>query len=187
MHLQSSRCRFWLVMYTDPDISLFGMKSRSFSGGKKLVWSESCLPVEWWHLGAPARCELKHRLAPSTAGWHTTQGKIMAFLSRNWNPVLKPEHYRNNPCPEQLALFQGSNCESKMLLCQDLLWSICFSLWLGGVLFGWVMTFGSSRMNLASRKVFSVLCCPLLAAMRCLRQCLCLLWYPHSSHRLPCG
>lgn len=37
----------------------------------------------------------------------SAQGKIMFFLSRSLEPRLKLKCYRNNPCPEQLALFQG--------------------------------------------------------------------------------
>lgn len=35
------------------------------------------------------------------------QGKIVFFPSRSFEPRLKLKCYRNNPCPEQLALFQG--------------------------------------------------------------------------------
>ena len=35
------------------------------------------------------------------------QGKITFFLSRSLEPRLKLKCYRNNPCPEQLAFFQG--------------------------------------------------------------------------------
>jgi len=35
------------------------------------------------------------------------QGKIVVLLSGSLEPKLKLKCYRNNPCPEQLALFQG--------------------------------------------------------------------------------
>lgn len=111
----------------------------------------------------------------------TSRGKIMVFLSRSLEPRLKLKCCRDNPCPEQLALFQGCVCESKMLLCQDLLeithcgpfvsacgWEeLCSDGWwyLGAP--GWTL--------LPDWKVFSVLWYPSLVAARCLRWCLCML------------